>query len=370
MSVLTLVHEQIKSHPNDVPRSRHRLTNRRGIKGKTENAVNSSFLDTIDGTEYGLDFLGISFPIPEPGHFSSRWAVRYVRHKNGTVTETRTLTLRKNSRKHIYVVVYEVPRGPHWGPDYRCGVSFNPARYVDDGILLGDVKDLDRVTDYVLKMVGRHVEIHSNMPPEYIRVTRLDVACNFYDVFPPARYFLGLQFVARPYATVDELICGNGVPQTLRSGSPSGGFANLYDQHAKRPNLAPPGTMRFEVQAHRGGWLKKHGILTLADITEKNVDNLFWDRIDWFGLENEVMTSTTACERIARAKHITPTTKINLEVFMFDRLKGVKSEVDPKTATKYKRMLRDLGVAPFLESQIDESITRLDVSTYGEVQIA
>jgi hypothetical protein len=147
------------------------------------------------------------------------------------------------------------------------------------------------------------------------------------------------------------------------------GSVTLYDKFEQSPFRAPPGTVRFEVRA-RGDWLKKHELDRLHLLTVENVRSLFWDRARWFGLETEIMTSTTACERIAFADDIGPTVKVNLQKFIFRSLHGEGVGVSTVTANKYRRILRDMGIAPYMEALADRSITQLDVKSKSERRIA
>ena len=179
---------------------------------------------------------------------------------------------------------------------WRCFLHFNPSRIVEPvGIGLCRLRDLHDVIDEVMNIVSQHVRPFG--PSDYFTVRRIDIARNLRGIARPADYLLGLRSVYRPHATLTGLLGGAGPAcGTLQAGSASGGKVKLYDKHLKDPHLAPPGTMRVEVEAHRG-WCKKFGIHTVADLSPVTVGRLVRNRLDWFGLERQVMTFETACER-------------------------------------------------------------------------
>jgi hypothetical protein len=243
-------------------------------------------------------------------------------------------------------------------------VSFNPARYVDPGgVLLCDIKDLQSIVNKVLRHIEQYVTLFPDMETTDIRVKRLDVASNFYGVDSPARYLRGLQPVRRPYAKTKLLYSD----QTLQVGSKSG-VARLYDKHAHAPDLAPLGTLRFEVEA-RLGWLQKNGINSLADVTSENIAKLFLERAKWFGVEREVMTTRSASEVITFS-NLGPTLKNNLLRYTYLKLRGNDPGVDEKTEAKYEAIFADFGICPYLEDVADRSITRLDLKSNREIKIA
>jgi hypothetical protein len=160
------------------------------------------------------------------------------------------------------------------------------------------------------------------------------------------------------------------MPETLRAGSKSGGVAQLYDKHAQMNGRVPYGTMRFEVQAHQG-WLKsKADITTFGDLTEVNIDKLFFDRMEWFGLEAEVMTFGTFLDRILDDSSLDTRTQNGLLKYVRAIQRGSEPEVSARTAQTYKRLLRERHIAPYDEGAADPSVTRLDFESGTEIQVA
>jgi hypothetical protein len=321
------------------------------------------------GKDYGIDWFTISFPILPPDYKSSDgWCVTSKIWPGGIVTESGSLNIKLNQML-VYVTVYERPQPQHCSRQYYCSVSFNPARLVDPkGILLCRVRALPMIVETVLQIVQRYVPMFPDMSMEDIRIKRLDVSCNFYGITLPSRLLTGLQAVPRRGKRSPQMHSGPSGAQTL-TYTFKAGSVSLYDKSEQSPFRAPPGTMRFEIRA-RGDWLKRHELDRLHLVTVETVRNLFWDRARWFGLEAKVMTSTTACERIAFAKDIGPTVKVNLQKFIFRSLHGEDVGGSKSTANKYRRMLREMGFAPYMEDLADRSITRLDVKSKSEIQIA
>jgi hypothetical protein len=128
--------------------------------------------------------------------------------------------------------------------------------------------------------------------------------------------------------------------------------------------------MRFEVQA-RQGWLKSRGcITTFSDLTEANIDRLFFDRMRWFGLEAEVMTYGTFLDRILDDSSLDTRTQNGLLKYVRAMQRGSEPQIHARTAQKYKRLLRELNIAPYDETIADWSVTRLDFESGTEIQVA
>ncbi len=299
--------------------------------------------------DYGIDKLRLGFPIWEPVFKSSRWALTTHDGPNGPVVTSGRLKL--IHRSHTFQInVYRC----YWG--WECSVEFNPARIVDpNGYAFCHPDDLIDVTDEVVEVVVRHVR--PRLPTDCSVVKRVDVARNFSGVEQPERYLLGLRHVPRPYATREGLWSGSGVPETLWAGTKSGDMFKLYDKHRKSPHLAPPGTLRWEVQAKKS-WLKRcGGISRVEDLTPENIDTLVDDRIKWSGLECEVMTVESAVDKILQIEGINATTKVGL----LEYASAVRRGVDPRTCAKpsvvgrYRRILKDQRIAPYLDVDFDRS---------------
>jgi len=315
------------------------------------------------GSDYGVDYITICFPILKPDLKSAKWERDHKIWPDRAITERGKLDLRGGSQ-WIRVFVYERPQAHYGSAEHWCSVSFNPSRFVDPGgILLCDVTDLQVIVNKALKLIEEYIPLFPDMGPTDIRVKRLDVASNFYGVDSPTRYLRGLEPVRRPYARTKLLYSD----QTLQVGSKSG-VVRLYDKHAHTPDLALPGTLRFEVEARRG-WLLKNEISSLADVTNETIAKLFFDRAKWFGVEREVMTTRSASEVITFS-NLSPTLKNNLLRYVYLKLRGNDPGVDKKTEARYEAIFADFGICPYLEDVADRSITRLDLKSNREVKVA
>lgn len=340
---------------------------------QTDLAMDSDLI----GSDYGIDYLRISFPVPFGVIRCTKVFPDLKRWPNGTTTTSSSLKL-YNGSQWIWIAVYGRPHRPSAPEEYYCSVSFNPARFVDpDGILLCSADDLPTVVDHVLSWVERRVLFYEDMSHDLIRVKRLDVASNFYGVTSPARVLRALEHVPRPYAKRNRLYRSrSGVPETLRAGSKTAGWASLYNKRNEvlnrkgfKPSRIPdPGTMRFEVQGYKG-WLAQHGIKTLADVTTTTVGNLSSERGYWFGLEREIMSAKKASEVLA-ASDLTNAMKGKLLTFIYNTLRGDDLGVSNQTAASYTKTLLGLGITPYLEPVKDQPVTHLDVKSHSEVRVA
>ena len=205
---------------------------------------------------------------------------------------------------------------------------------------------------------------------ELSSVKDLDVTRNFHGISSPGRYLSGLAAIPRTHASADSLYRGrDGLPETLRVGSKSGGWAVLYDKHRESPRLAPAGTLRFEIQGR--GWCKRYGGITcVEDLTPLNIARLVVNRVKWLGLESELMASETACAQILRNENYDARFRNGLALYVLDTQRGVSPAITPRTASKYIKALRELGIAPTSKTGVDPVVTRLDFRSGTEVEVA
>ena len=144
------------------------------------------------GSDYGVDYITICFPILKPDLKSAKWERDHKIWPDRAITERGKLDLRGGSQ-WIRVFVYERPQAHYGSAEHWCSVSFNPSRFVDPGgILLCDVTDLQVIVNKALKLIEEYIPLFPDMGPTDIRVKRLDVASNFYGVDSPTRYLRGL----------------------------------------------------------------------------------------------------------------------------------------------------------------------------------
>jgi hypothetical protein len=292
------------------------------------------------------------------------WAVFTGRLPNGNDIVKATIDLGRAPRG-IHVVVFRE------GSVFKCSVEFNPGRFVDPwGIGLCRPEDLRKVVRRVMNRVSRCVTPYLGI--EEFQVRRIDVSRNFFGISHPARYFHGLRAVPKPRATFNRLLSNpvSSKPETLEAGSKSGGKVMLYDKYAKAPDRALPATLRFEIRAHQS-WLKHYGnISTLADVTKRSIHRLALNRAQWFGLEAEVMTFETACDRILDDSELSTRVQNGLMRYVLARLRGNGPQLSSKTAQEYRRTLKRLGIAPYRTSDIDFAVSRLDFKTGTEIRVA
>jgi hypothetical protein len=336
-------------------------TNRGETKVRSTNPTPSRLYQPDD---YGIDKLRLAFPIRDPLFKSSKWVLNTHDGPSGAVAHSGHLEVSRRSHD-FQINVYR-----SYG-SWMCSFEFNPARIVDpDGYGLCHPEDLADVIDEVTETVRSHVA--PILPNDCFTVRRLDIARNFQGVDQPARYLLGLRPVARPYATRESLWFDKGVPATLWAGLKSGDTVKLYDKHLQAPQLTPSGTVRVEVQALQG-WCKRYGgIERVEDLTPENIDILFDNRTDWMGLKREVMTVESAIDKILQIEGMDVRTKLGLLEYASAVRRGTDPLLTVKASalTKYKQILKDLGIAPYLDVDFDRATFRLDFESGTEVRVA
>jgi len=135
-------------------------------------------------------------------------------------------------------------------PITRGSVDFNPSRLVDAP------NDSPLPYSEVMGAIGRVIPVTFDwlrpaLPPEMWRVTRVDVACDFFDVQTPSFYIEGLRGGSPPYRPAVHLHGGRR-GSTLYVKTKTSGQVRLYDRHAASDGRIPSGTLRFEVEARVG----------------------------------------------------------------------------------------------------------------------
>jgi hypothetical protein len=216
----------------------HSFSNSREQQVKTNLVLIDDYYVAAD---YGLDKLELHCLIKPPRLASRRWHVKKVRRPCGDhVSATRWIN---DGPAPVRASV----RGSPEMSTYDCFLSFNPSRFVDpNGIALCRPSDVSSVIGEILEMAHAWLKVWGDVLDMEVR--RVDVARNFYGVTDPSRYLLGLAALPRRRAQRNELYrSAGGQPETLRAGSSSGGWGCLYDKGRESPDLADPGTMRFEI---------------------------------------------------------------------------------------------------------------------------
>ena len=339
-------------------------TNRAEQKVQSTKAPASSY----QPGDYGIDYLELGFSIREPGDLKSTryvtWKPRGYDTPDGPVITSGWLEIVYRG----HTIRLNAYRSKSFG--WRCFLHFNPSRIVDPvGMRLCRPRDLHDVISEVMGVVSQYVR--PTGPSDYFRVHRVDVARNFRGITSPIDYLTGLHGVYRPHAQSTSLISDrSGRLGTLRSGSQSGGWVQLYDKHLQSPHLAQEGTMRAEVQA-RESWCQRYGgIYTVSDLTIPNLSRLMRNRIRWFGLEREVVTFETACEKILRNRQLDRRVQDNLVRYILERQMGLDLTATPKSIAKYRSILGDMNISVQLERDLAGSVGHLDLRSGTEVRAA
>lgn len=319
--------------------------------------------------DYGVDYVELAFGIREPGDIKSTryvtWKPRGYDTPDGPVVSWGWLEIIYKA----HTIRLKAYRSESLG--WRGFLHFNPARIVDPaGIGLCRPRDLYDVIEEVMGVVSQHVRPLG--PSVSFSVRRIDVARNFSGVVSPTNYLTGLFGVYRPHAKSTSLIKGrDGQIGTLRSGSGSGGWVSLYDKHLEAPHVAPPGTMRFEIQARRSWCQRFGGIYTVSDLTPFNLDKLTRNRIRWFGLERDVMTSNTACEKILLNRDLEKREQDGLIRYVLETRLGIKPTASVSSVRKYRALIGNLNIAPSVDLTTEtDLIAHLDFKSGTEVQVA
>ena len=194
------------------------------------------------------------------------------------------------------------------------------------------------------------------------KVRRIDVARDFHGVQSPSATIRGLAPLHRNHSKKCVLYTksSSNYAETLEVGAESSGYVRLYDKHAQSKGAVEPGTLRWEVEAHKP-WAKKCGGLeTLEDLAEIGVDDLARNRWDWSSMGAEV-ASVGGVVRAAVKGRFT-----DLEVTTFLGWLVRQGTPDPSslasaTLSKYRKYQRELGItvadgvwsAPVVSTRLD-----------------
>lgn len=160
--------------------------------------------------------------------------------------------------------------------------------------------------------------------------------------------------------------------ETLRVGPKAWG-ATLYDKHVESEGKAEPGHLRYEPRMHReqltGQWAKDQGVImrVIEDITEEKLSGLSRAVFDRVGFDREVSAAATVAERV-----FDPDNGLRWDVkgslWAFLTAPAARAQLSKNTATKYRRLAADLGLAPVVEFADDEGlVVHLDFDRGTEV---
>lgn len=300
----------------------------------------------------GVDRVSFSFSVEDFEWDPSAWSSVTLRNP-GTPNESRTYG---TSIGGVFVGVMSNPglKGAWIGK-----VEANPARVLDP--TGWHALEPSRFFEAV-EMMGRAAGplVQRQGPIAAARLKRLDV-CRDFETTDPAAIVRGLGPVHRPWSrrNLVHFDPARGGAQTLMVGSASG-VVRLYDKHAETDGKAPEGTLRWEVEA-RGDWVKKYGhMMNLGDVTEENVKALAEDRWSWSAMDRELSATEQIVEKVMRLD-VSPTVKERLVGRLVMEQAGCSYPMAKATATKYRRMVRELGIA--LDPDAAGAATRLDWET-------
>ena len=246
---------------------------------------------------------------------------------------------------------------------YIGKLEANPARLLDP--LGWEAMPVDRLWDAVgLMGHAGNTLLRLQGPLEQARIKRLDV-CKDFATDAPAAIVRGLGPIHRPWSRqnmvhYDPKLTG---AQTLLVGSKAG-LVRLYDKHAETSGKAAVGTLRWEVEA-RSEWVSKYGhMVNLGDITEDRVRELAENRWGWSAMDRELSGTEHIVEQVMRLD-VSPRVMEALIGRLVMEQSGCAYPMSKNTATKYRRMVRELGIA--LDPEAGGPAMRLDWATGQQV---
>jgi hypothetical protein len=305
-----------------------------------------------------VDRLSFSFSVADFDRDVSAWA-SVTTHNPGADHERQVFS--SYGARGVFVGVMDNPGLPG---GYIGKVEANPARVLDpdgwEGLdpsrLFEAVEKMGRTAGELVRPAGPIVEA---------RVKRLDV-CRDFETDDPASIVRGLGPVHRPWSrrNLVHFDPARGGAQTLMVGSASG-VVRLYDKHAETKGKAPKGTLRWEVEA-RSQWAQRYGQMQqLGDITEDTVRELAEDRWNWSAMDRELSATEHIVDKVMRLD-VSSTVKERLVGRLVMEQMGSAYPMSKNTATKYRRMVKDLGIALDPEAAGGRS-TRLDWETGRQI---
>jgi hypothetical protein len=284
----------------------------------------------------GVDRLSLSFGLVDFERDATAWTTVTARNP-GTPHERMTYG---TSVDGVFVGVQEHPGHPGV---WIGKVEANPSRVLDpDGWHALPVRRLRAAVEAMGKRVGQLVQLSD--PISESRVKRIDVARDF-QTDDPAGIVRGLGPVHRPWSrrNLVHFDPARGGAQTLMVGSASG-VVRLYDKAAETNGAAPPGTLRWELEA-RSDWAKKYGLIErLGDITQDNVRSLAEDRWRWSAMDRELSGQEQIVSKVMRLD-VSPTVKERLIGRLVMEQMGSSYPMGNSTASKYRRLVREMGIA-------------------------
>jgi len=217
----------------------------------------------------GVDFLAISFPIISYDGDVNMWDEVWLKPFGRSVDMV-------VDRVPVRISFLEMPSGP-WGR-----LAFNPARWSDpEGCSFLETNELLPALSWGWDLVSELMTPMESVSEA--RLKRIDLGRDF-TVRHPDFFIRGL--LNGPHGPAKEAVVwhdpdGSGA-LTLKLGFKIN-YVRLYDEHVKRPHLAPYGTLRFEAQCGPK-WLGRGGMRRARDATPGRLQRLTMDRWKWSGM--------------------------------------------------------------------------------------
>jgi len=231
----------------------------------------------------------------------------------------------------------------HWG-----FLSFNPSRWL--------LPDEWRCPPAPMAIDAIHSVFNSAAPllrplgsASEAEVKRLDIARDFKGVESPAPYLMRRDVEGRSVRNLNwsQSVSASG-GRTIRGWNKSGSI-QLYDKHRQSHEVAPNGTLRFEVQMRQ--WLTRYGVqvTAVADITTASVEaaaKLWWEKAG-FGTALMAEHDVYAGLREHFGKSRNAAALANSTFGYFSRIKaGLDThDVPPNTRRRYNHALRSIDIA-------------------------
>lgn len=156
----------------------------------------------------------------------------------------------------------------------RYAITFNPSRVLmPNSIRLCPTAQVEVAVAEAVRSLGHGSRLTLEMVMAG-RPTRVDVARDFSEVRHLAVLLEGLRHVPGRHGAHVQTY-DNGGLGLYWNGQSRGKSSStkVYDQHRRRPSLASPGSVRFEVRA-RSPWLERAGIGELRDVSPERVERL------------------------------------------------------------------------------------------------
>lgn len=306
---------------------------------------------------FGLDRVSVSFPVSDYEREGAAWS---------TVTATAPGTPERVLRFGASVAIPSTDaacfvgirdskhQGVAWGK-----VEVNPSKVVGTAPRPCSSRELGSVVRSCIDAAGSLVT--SSASVDEMRVKRLDVARDFEGVSDPALYVRGLASAHRPWARRSFVYSDpqRNLAETLFVGSGAGG-CRLYDKHRESPETVPEGRVRWEAEC-RGAWLERYaGVRTVADVSDRAVVGLGWDRWRWSSMGAEVAAGEALIARV-QASALTPAQQRAFLGWLLEEAFGAPGAAHRNTAGRYRRWARELGVA------VSPALFRSEVAITGRL---